>query len=432
MSVLAISENRRGPYVTQWKSRLRKFLLWIDERSLDDDRSPRTGRRDDFDFGTEFRERGRHPRVSDVLLQSRRPRERREDSDLLPVLPNRPRMREPGPDDFISGDFYADEFPLRSFDLDFLQRRTSDEVMLLLEVDEPTQPGLVRVVFQVDVGRIVQDARLDPTVLGGTRGPEVEGFPGVHDPVPQVRAAAPIPEIDLVPDFGGPPRSRHEHRDAIDRRLQEVIVLEIQDPRTDERLEQRLRFRALDLHRRNIRFAKLDVEVRVVGDPFGPEEHVAVRGGEPEPVLREPREDRVVDETALLVRQDDVLRLAHLARAEVAGRQVLHELVPVGAADLHLSFASHVPDGHVIHEVPVFLDGIREIAWDVHLVVQVVRITTRALCGIEERRLPVPGPEVERRLSAFDDHAMSPHSNGMRSAYLTPAFEVTKGKRSGS
>src|SRR5256712_12780974 len=408
MSVLAISENRRGPYVTQWKSRLRNFLLRIDERSLDDDRSPRTGRRDDFDFGTEFRERGRHPRVSDVLLQSRRHRERREDSDLLPVLPNRPRIREPGPDDFIPGDFYADEFPHWSFIFDFLRARPSDEVVFLLEADEPTQPGLVRVVFQVDVGRIVQDARLDPTVLGGTRGPAVEGFPGVHYAVPQVCAAAPIPEIDLVPDFGGPPRPRHEHRDAIDRRLQEVIVLEIQDLRTDERLEQRLRFRALDLHRRNIRFAKLDVEVRVVGDPFGPEEHVAVRGGKPEPVLLESREDRVVDETALLVRQDDVLRLAHLARAEVAGRQVLHELVPVGPADLHLSFASHVPDGHVIHEMPVFLDGIREVAWNVHLVVQVVPVATRALCGIEERRLPVPGTEIERCLSAFDDHATSP------------------------
>src|SRR2546428_3964455 len=264
MSVLAISENRRGPYVTQWKSRLRNFLLRIDERSLDDDRSPRTGRRDDFDFGTLCRKRGRHPRVSDVLLQSRRHRERRQDSDLLPVLPNRPRMREPGPDDFLPGDFYADEFPLRSFDLDFLQRRTSDEVVFLLEVDEPTQPGLERVVFQIDVRRIVQDARLDPTVLGGTRRPEVEGSPGIHYAVPQVRAAAPIPEIDLVPDFGGPPRPRHEHRDAINRRLQELIVLEIQDPRAHKRPKNLLRLRPLDLHRRNIRFAKLDVEVRVV------------------------------------------------------------------------------------------------------------------------------------------------------------------------
>src|SRR5207247_10708896 len=98
-------------------------------------------------------------------------------------------MREPGPDDFIPGDFYADEFPRGSFLLDFLQRRTSDEVVLLLEVDEPTQPGLVRVVFQVDVGRIVQAARLDPTVLGGTRGPEVEGSPAAERTRPRGCAA---------------------------------------------------------------------------------------------------------------------------------------------------------------------------------------------------------------------------------------------------
>src|SRR2546426_1930522 len=264
MSVLAISENRRGPYVTQWKSRLRNFLFRIDERSLDDNRSPRTGRRDDFHFCTQFRHRGRYPRVSDVLLQSRRHRERRENSDLLPVLPNRPRMREPWPDDLISGDCHAHEFPLRSFLLDFLQRRPSDEVVFLLEVDEPTEPCLERVVLQVDVGGIVQDARLDPTVLGGPRGPEVEGPPGVHHTVPQVCAAAAVAEIDLVPDFGGPARPRHEYRDAIDLRLQEMIIFEIQDPRAHERPEHLLRFRALDLHRRNIRLAKLDVEVRVV------------------------------------------------------------------------------------------------------------------------------------------------------------------------
>src|SRR2546422_1284236 len=144
MSVLAIPENRSGRSMTRRRSGFRNFLLWIDERSLDDDRVPRTGRRHDFDFGTQFRKRGRHPRVSDVLLQSRRHHERRENSDLIPVLPNGPRMREPGPDDLLSGDFHAHEFPLRCFLFDFLQRGPADEVVFLLEVDEPTHPCLVR------------------------------------------------------------------------------------------------------------------------------------------------------------------------------------------------------------------------------------------------------------------------------------------------
>src|SRR3989454_10321726 len=104
-----------------------------------------------------------------------------------------------------------------------------------------------------------RNRRLDPTVLGGTRGPEVEGFPGVHYAVPHVHAAAPVPKIDLVPDFGGPPRPRHEHRDAIDRRPQEVIVLEIQDPRAHKRPKELLRPPPLDFHRRNILFAYLNL-----------------------------------------------------------------------------------------------------------------------------------------------------------------------------
>src|SRR5712691_7547895 len=107
-------------------------------------------------------------------------------------------MREPGPHDLISGDLHANELPLRTVLLDFSQRRLSDEVVFLLEVDEPTQAGLVRIVIQVDVRGIVQDACFDPTVLGGTGGPEVERSPGFHHSVPQVRAAARVEEIDLV------------------------------------------------------------------------------------------------------------------------------------------------------------------------------------------------------------------------------------------
>src|SRR5712691_2879153 len=255
MSVLAIPENRSGRSMTRRRSGFRNFLLWIDERSLDDDRVPRTGRRHDFDFGTQFRKRGRHPRLSDVLLQSRRHREGRENPDLRPVLPNGPRMREPWPDDLISGDFHAHELPLRSFLPNSLQRRPSDEVVFLLEVDEPTQAGLVRIVIQVDVRGIVQDACLDPTVLGGTGGPEVERSPGFHHSVPQVRAAARVEEIDLVSYFGGPTCPRDNHRDAIDGRFQKVIIFETRDPRADERSQYVPRFRALNLHRRDVRLA---------------------------------------------------------------------------------------------------------------------------------------------------------------------------------
>src|SRR5437867_5293925 len=140
----------------------------------------------------------RHPGVSDVLLESRRHAQGGERSDFLAVLPDRPRMREPRPNDLVAGHFDAHEFPLRSILLDLPQRRLPNEVVFLVEVDEPSQSRLVRIVVQVDVRGIVQDPRLDPTVLGGTCRPDVERLPRLHDAIPQLRAAASVAQIDLV------------------------------------------------------------------------------------------------------------------------------------------------------------------------------------------------------------------------------------------
>src|SRR5881296_352382 len=425
MSVLAMCEINRA---SNAESGLRRFLLRIDEWLLDDDRLPRTGRCLDFDFGTKLRQWNRQPGVSDILLEARRHRERGQGSDLLAVLPHGPRMRKPGPDDLVTRDLDTDELPLYTLSLDFSQRGTADEVVFLVQVDEPSQAGFVRVVIPIDVGRIVQDPGLDPAVLGGTSGPKGERLPGRQDVVPQIGSSSSVAQIDLVSDFGGPSRPRDDDRDAIDCRFEKVVVFQIRDRWAHERAEHVFRFRSLNLHGRDVGFSDLDVEVRVVGDAFRPEEHIAIRGGEPESVLPESREHGVVDEPALLVRQDDVLRLADLARGEVPRRQVLHELVSVGPPNLHLTFASDVPDGRMIHEMPVFLDRIGEIARDVHLVVHVVRVATGAPGRVKERRFPVPGTEEERRLPAFDDHAKSPPlPGGMASAYLTAIVAVEGG-----
>src|SRR6058998_724712 len=425
MSVLAMCEINRA---SNAESGFRRFLLRIDEWLLDDDRPPQTGRRLDFDFGTKLRQWNRQPGVSDILLEARRHRERGQGSDLLAVLPDRPRMRKPGPDDLVTWDLDTDELPLGTLLLNLSQRGSADEVVFLVQVDEPSQTGFVRVVIPIDVRRIVQDPGLDPAVLGGTGGPKVEWLPGRHDAVPQIGSATSVAQIDLVSDFGGPSRPRDDHRDAINRRFEKVVVFQIRDRWAHERAEHVFRFRSLNLHGRDVGFSDLDVEVRVVGDAFRPEEHIAIRGGEPESVLPESREHGVVDEPALLVRQDDVLRLADRARGEVPRRQELHELVSVRPPNLHLTFASDVPHGRMIHEVPVFLDGIGEVARNVHLVVHVVRVATGAAGRVEERRFPVPGTEEERRLSAFDDHGKSPRPpGGMASAYLT-AIVAWRGK----
>src|SRR5207245_5598417 len=106
-----------------------------------------------------------------ILLEARRHRERGQGSDLLAVLPDRPRMRKPGPDDLVTWDLDTDELPLGTLLLNLSQRGSADEVVFLVQVDEPSQTGFVRVVIPIDVRRIVQDPGLDPPVLGGTGGP---------------------------------------------------------------------------------------------------------------------------------------------------------------------------------------------------------------------------------------------------------------------
>src|SRR2546425_1014758 len=424
MSVLAMRRINRA---SNAELGLRRFLLRIDEWLLDDNRPPQTGRRLDFDFGTKLRQFNRQPGVANVLLEARRHRERGQGSDLLAVPLDGPRMREPRPDDLVTRDLDTDELLLRALLPDFSQRGPADEVAFLVQIDEPSQTSLVRVVIPIDVRRIVQDPGLDPAVLGGTSGPKGERLPGRHDAVPQIGSSSSVAQIDLVSDLGGPSRPRNDYRDAIDCRFEKVVVFQIQDRWAHERAEHILRFRSLDLHGRDVGFSDLDVEVGMVGDAFRPEEHIAIRGGEPESVLPESREHGVVNEPALLVRQDDVLRLADLARGEVPRRQVLHELVSVGTPNLHLTFASDVPDGRMIHEMPVFLDRIGEVARDVHLVVPVVRVATGAPCRIKERRFPVPSTEEERRLPAFDDHGNPRLLGGMASAYLTAIVAVEGG-----
>src|SRR3989449_7167416 len=430
MSVLAMCRINRA---SNAESGFRRFLLRIDEWLLDDDRRPQAGRRLDFDFGTKLRQWNRQPGVSDILLEARRHRERGQGSDLLAVLPDRPRMRKPGPDDLVTRDLDTDELPLRTLLLDLSQRGSADEVGFLVKVDEPSQARFVWVVIPVDIRRVVQDPGFDPSVFRGTGRAKGEGLPCRHDAVPQIGPSTSVAQIDLVSDFGGPSRPRDDHRDAIDRCFEKVVVFQIRDRWANERAEHILRFRSLDLHRRNVGFSDLDVEVGMVGDAFRPKEDIAIRGGKPESVLPESREHGVVDEPALLVRQDDVLRLADLACAEVPRRQVLHELIAVGTANLHLTFASDVPDGRMIHEMPVFLDGISEVARDVHLVVHVVGVATGAPGRVKERRFPVPRTEEERRVSAFDDHVKSPRLPGaLVSAYLTPIVATgTNGKKAG-
>ena len=81
-----------------------------------------------------------------------------------------------------------------------------------------------------------------------------------------------------------------------------------------------LGFWALYLHRRHIRFSDLDVHPRVVRNSLSPQQHIAVGRGQPEMIIRQTKQHGIVDDAAILIRDDNVFALADLALGEVPGR----------------------------------------------------------------------------------------------------------------
>ena len=114
----------------------------------------------------------------------------------------------------------------------------------------------------------------------------------------------------------------------------------------EERLHDVLRLRALDLDRVDLGLADRDVHARVDRHAARPQAGVAVGEGQPPAVLLDAEEDRVVDDAAVLGRDEHVLALADGALGQVAAGQRVDEGRCVGAGDLDDPLDRHVPHGH--------------------------------------------------------------------------------------
>src|SRR6266566_471647 len=102
---------------------------------------------------------------------------------ILALLLHVPEFRPPRVD-LRTMDLYARELALDAGFLDPREGLLSDEVRLLVRVDEPPEVDLVRIVLERHVGAVVQDSRLDPADLGGSDRPHVVLLARLHDPVP--------------------------------------------------------------------------------------------------------------------------------------------------------------------------------------------------------------------------------------------------------
>jgi hypothetical protein len=220
--------------------------------------------------------------------------------------------------------------------------------------------------------------------------------PGLDDRVPEVRAARRIGEVDLVADLAGPTGATDDHGDAVDVGVQRPVVLHVQDLGADELGHDVLRLRALHLHGVDLGQCDGRVEALALSQAERVQVRVAVREAQPERVLVAAQQHGVVDDAAVGGDDQDVLALADRARVQIAARDHVGQLEPVRAVDLDHALDADVPDRDVVQQRPVLLDRVVVVPGQVHVVVDVVCRAARLERGLEERRLPVPGSEVQR------------------------------------
>ena len=225
----------------------------------------------------------------------------------------------------VAGDLDADQLAIDARRADLLEGGLAD-VVGVLRLDEPLEAHDVeRRVVDRHVRAVVEDAGLDPARLARRDRPDVVRLARLHQPVPQVAAARRVAQVDLVADLAGPAGPADDDRDAVDLGRQRPVVLDVVDGRSEDRPHDVLRLRPLDLDRVDLGLADLDVHPGVGRDAARPQAGVRVGQGHPPAVLLDAEQDRVVDDAAVLGRDEHVLALADGALGQVAAGQHVGE-----------------------------------------------------------------------------------------------------------
>src|SRR5215210_437750 len=291
-------------------------------------------------------------------------------------------------------DLHTHQLAAHALLADLSQGLLADEVLLLLELDHP----LVAVADLVGVGVVPhvaaqsQDAALDAAdVAGPYRGHAVR-LAGLQDPIPELQpVAAGVLQVDLVPELPGVAGPGDDELHPVELVVLHKVVGHLEDALAEEVGHDLLGLGALDLHRADVGLPDLDVHPRVVGEALGPQEDVAVGQREPEVVLVEAEEDRVVDDAALGVRDESVLALPDGALVQVARGEHVGELEGVGAGDLDLPLRpADVPQRYALEELPVLLHGVPVVARVVVVVVDAVLLDAVPARAVEVRGLEDP------------------------------------------
>ena len=234
---------------------------------------------------------------------------------------------------------------------DALQRRLADVVGLLLARHLIGKVALERHRLMVDVLAPGHDAGLDAALMARRDDHQPVRLARLQHRVPQLlRVQGGVAQIDLVALLAGEARLGDHYAAAGDHGFHDAVVGNAADAFAYQIDHQRLRLGPLDLHRADVDLVDLDVHAHTDVDPLQPVEQVGIGEREPELVLCQAQQHRVVEDAAPLVAEDDVLAVHRLDAAGVAGDDVVGEPLRVRSLDADLTLDRDVPERDVMRQ----------------------------------------------------------------------------------
>jgi len=178
------------------------------------------------------------------------------------------------------------------------------------------------------------------------------------DRIPKlVGIAGGLAQVDLVSDLGRESGTRNHDIETGNGGIHAAVIGHLFDGRSDQLGHQAFCLRTLDLNRANVDFVDFDIELAVSIQSLQPSPNVRIGNGEPELVISDTQQYRVVDDAAMLVAQDDVPALAGFQLGmDIACNDHVHKVGRIGPFDLDLPLDGDVPHGHMLGDVLIFLE----------------------------------------------------------------------------
>jgi len=264
-----------------------------------------------------------------------------------------------------------------------LQRLAADVIGLLGLRHHVAEIALERGGLVIHVLAERQDPGGDPAVVRGRDDPQVVLLAGFANGVPHglgiERGAV---GVDLVALLAREAGLRDHHIGAADASCHQAVVGYVLHLFAEQVDHQRLRLRPLDLQRRDIDLLDRDVVAEANVDALEPVAQVRIADGEPELIVAQAQHDRVVEDVALVVAEDDVAPLHRGHPRHVARAHVVAEGLGVGALDPDRALDSDIPQGHVVDQRAVLDHGPALLG---------AHIAARMVHAVVDRRAPATG-----------------------------------------